>query len=143
KGQLRQALQAALVERARAVRDASAALEGRPDCRMQLEALEFVIGTQIGILIVEADDEADGDLPVLQVIEKRPAVGGVVERPAGGVQDKAGPVLRRVDLPQFLQADAVGLRLDAPAQIEALHELLAQIAAAAFGEKGVLAVELD
>ena len=65
-----------------------------------------------------------------------------LERPAGGVHDQAGLVALGLDLPQLLQADAVDLRVDAFAQLEALLELPAEVAAAAFGEQGVLAVQL-
>ena len=51
-------------------------------------------------------------------------------------------MLLRRDLPQLLDADAVLLRLDAVAQVEFLHELLRQRAAAAFGEQRVLRVQL-
>ncbi len=46
------------------------------------------------------------------------------------------------ELPQLLEADPVFLRIDAVAQVESLHQLLRQRAAAAFGEQRVLGVEL-
>src|SRR5438132_8517338 len=44
--------------------------------------------------------------------------------------------------PQLLQADAIHLRIGAIAQAVLLLELLAELAAAAFGEEGVFAVQL-
>src|SRR5438046_455370 len=44
--------------------------------------------------------------------------------------------------PQFLQADAIHLRIGAVAQAMLLLELFAELAAAAFGEEGVFAVQL-
>ena len=83
------------------------------DDGMRLEALEFVEGRQRRILVVEVNDEADDDLIVLDMIEERAASGLRVERPAERVLDAAGLVLRRIDLPEFLQADAVFLRIAA------------------------------
>jgi hypothetical protein len=45
------------------------------------------------------------------------------------------------DFPEFLEADAVGLRIDAVAQIELRFELLAEMAAAAFGKESVFAMQ--
>ena len=50
-------------------------------------------------------------------------------------------MLGRIDFPQFLDADAVGLRILAGVELEALDHLLAQVAAAAFGEDGVLGMQ--
>jgi hypothetical protein len=58
------------------------------------------------------------------------------------VHHQALLVLVGGDLPQLLDADAVGLRVDAVTQLEAGFELLAQVAAAAFGEQGVLGPSL-
>ena len=55
---------------------------------------------------------------------------------------RPGLVLGRIDLPQLLDADAVGLRIDALAQLEALHQPLGQRAPATLGEDGLLGVQL-
>ena len=109
---------------------------------MRLEALELVEGRQVRVLVVEADHEADATPAVLQVIQERAAVGLRIERPALAVDDEALVVLVRRDLPQFLDADAVVLRIDAVAQVELLHQLLRERPAAAFGEQRVLRVQL-
>ncbi len=50
-------------------------------------------------------------------------------------------MLGRIDVPQFLDADAVNLRLAIGFQIELGLERLGQVAARAFSEEGVLGVE--
>ena len=117
----RDRLKAALVERPRAIGDASAALEKGADRRVRLEALELLERVQKRVLVIEPDDKPDRHLAVFEVIEKRAAIGGGVERPADGVDDEAGLVPVGRDLPQFLDADRVGLRVDAVAQTEALR----------------------
>ena len=53
------------------------------------------------------------------------------------MDDQPRLVLGRIDFPQLLDADAVGLRIDAVAQIEFAQQLLGQRTAAAFGENGL------
>ena len=79
---------------------------------MRLAALEFLERGQVRIRVVEADDEADRDLVVLEVVEERAAVGRRC-RAASRRCARRGPgwCLRRVDLPQLLDADAVALRV--------------------------------
>ena len=111
--QPRDRLQPALVQRARAVADAPAALEMLAHLGMRLEALHLVERRQPGIAIIQADDEAVGDQVVAEMIQERAAVGAGVERPADRVLDQPGLVVGGGDLPQFLDADRVGLRIDA------------------------------
>ncbi len=139
---LGQAEDAAGGDGARPVADALAAFEQLADLGVRLPALEFLEGAEPGVRIVEPDHESQHQLVVLGVIEERAAVGVRVQRPAGGVQHMAGPVLGRVDLPQFLQADAVALRVAAGVELEALDQLLAQVATRALGEDRVLGVQL-
>ncbi len=116
--QLRDRLPAALGDGARAIGDALAALEGRRDAGMRLEALEFLVGREVGVLVVEVHDEADRHQVVAVVVEERAAAGAVVERPAERVLDEARLVLLGLDLPQLLEADAELLRLAALVEIE-------------------------
>ena len=95
----RDRLEAALVERPRAVGDPSAALEKRADRRMRLEALELLERVQKRVLVVEPDYKSDGHLPVFQVVQKGAAIGRSVERPADRVDDQAGLVPVGRDLP--------------------------------------------
>ena len=67
---------------------------------------------------------------------------GFAQRPAGGVHHQALLMLGRIDFPQFLDAQTVVLGIDAFAQVEFFHQPFAQVAAAAFGEHGVLGVQL-
>ncbi len=121
KYEARHGLQAALVDRARAVHDALAAFERRTDRRMQLEALEFVVGRKMRIGVIEMNDEAGGDELLAEVVNERAAAGGTVERPPLAVHDEPRTVLRGRHLPQLLDPDAVLLRVDAVAQSVALH----------------------
>ena len=110
---------------------------------MGLETLEFLERTEMGVGVVESDDEPHRDLVVFEVIEERAAVGRAVERPSQGVHDEPLLMLRGVDLPQLLDADPVGLRIDSGAQVEALEQRLGQVTAAAFGEDRDPRVQLD
>ncbi len=85
---------------------------------MRLEALELVEGRQPGVLVVQVDDEADRHLVVLEVIEEGTAAGLHVERPAERMLNEAGFVVFRLDLPEFLQADAVFSGLAALREVE-------------------------
>ena len=87
------------VMRAGAVGDALAALEGVADGGMRLEALELVEGREVGVLVVEVDDEADRHQVVAEVVEERAAAGAVVERPAERVLHEPRPVLLRARPP--------------------------------------------
>ncbi len=144
--ELRDRLETAFVERARPIGDASAALEDRANRRMGLEALELLERAEEGVAVIEPDDEADGDLIVLEMVEERAAIGRFVQRPADRVRDQPRLMLRRLDLPQLLDADAVSLRVDPGAQVEALkHEqrLLADQLDAGLDMVGRLAILAD
>ena len=138
----RDRLDAAFADRARAVGDPPPALEHGADLRMGLEALELLEGAQVRVGVVEPDHEPHRDLVVFEVVEERAAVGRAVERPPQGVHDQPRLVPGRVDLPQLLDADAVGLRIDSIAQVEALEQSLRQVSSAAFGEDGDPRVQL-
>ena len=135
----RQRLQTARGDRARAVCDALAAFEEGAYRRMRLVALEFLVGTEIGIRVAEPDHESDAGEVVFHVIEERAAVGIVGKRPAGGVHDEPFLVLLGPDFPELFQSDAVDLGIDAFAQAVAFLKLFAEIAAAAFGKYRVFA----
>ncbi len=140
--EFRQRLQATGREGARAVGDALAALEEGLHQRVQLVALELFERGEVRIAVGEADHVADRDQVALDVVNEAAAIGVGSHRPAAGVHDQALDVLLRLDLPQFLEADAVHLRIGAIAQLEFLLQLLAEMAAAALGEEGVLAEQL-
>ena len=145
---LGQGTEAAGVDGARAIRQALGrdfalgVLEVPADVGVGLPALEFLERAQVGVGVAQAGDEAHGHLVALQVVEEGAAVGVVLHGPAGGVHDEAGLVARGVDLPQLLDADAEALRVAPGVELVARDELLAQVAACAFGEDGVLGQEL-
>ena len=145
----RHALPAALGDGPRAIADAPAALEGLGDGGVRLEALELVEGRQVRVVVVEVDDEADGDEIVAEMIEEGAAAGAVAERPAEAVLDEAGPVALRLDLPQFLDAEAELRRLGHAHPKRAAEQLylliegaLAVGASEANGRPGLLARDL-
>jgi hypothetical protein len=136
----RQRLQAAGGQCPGAVGDALAAFEELADFRMRLEALEFLVRRQVRVLVAKADHEADGNLVVLQVIEEAAAVGRRHPSASRRCARPGRPVLVGLDFPQFLEADAVGLRVGVASSANfSIEELLAEMAAAAFGEEGVFA----
>ena len=108
---------------------------------MVLEALEFVEWRQRRVVVVEMDDEADDDLVVLDMIEERAAAGAHVERPAERVLDRAGAMLARIDLPHFLDADAVLLEVAVFGQAKLLQKQLGQGAARAFRKQRIAAAQ--
>src|SRR5262249_42442359 len=134
KRELRNRLQAAFVDRARAVADPFAAFECRTNRRMQLEALEFVVRREMRIAIVQMNDEPDRDEDFAEVIDERAAAGAAFQRPSLRMDDSAALVLAGRDFPQLLDADAVLLRIDAVAQREARHQRFGQRTATAFRE---------
>ena len=76
------------------------------------------------ILVVEMHDKADGDQIFVEMVDERASAGRTVERPALAVHDQSAMVLIWSNLPQLLDPDAVFLRIDAVAKVEALHQLL-------------------
>ena len=135
-------MESAFIERARAVRDALAAFKQRSDGGMRLEALEFFVRREIRVLVVQMNDEADGDQVVSVVIEERAAAGCIVERPAEGMLCKTGLVFLRIDLPKLFQSDAEFRRLGILVEREAVDQRLGQAAARAFGEQRVFGAQL-
>ncbi|KAG1252012.1 hypothetical protein G6F68_011992 [Rhizopus microsporus] len=138
---LRQRHQATGGDGARAVTDAGATFQVLADGRVGLEALEFLERAQPRVLVVQADHVADGNLAAVSVVQERAAIGVVVQRPAGGVHHQARLMLGRVDLPQLLDADAVGLRVLAFVQLVTGDQLAAEVAARAFSEDRVLGLQ--
>ena len=139
--ELRQRLQTAGGDGTRAVGDALATLQEAPNFRMCLVALEFLVRRQVWILVGEADHITDRYLVVFQVIQERSAISLAVQRPTGSVNDQSRLMLGRIDIPQFLDADTVGLRVLVLVQVIFVHQLLAQVAAGTFGKQRVFGVQ--
>src|SRR5262249_22777644 len=110
--------------------------------RVGLKALEFLERREVGIFVVEMDHETDGHEVVVEMIEKRPAAGAGIERPAESVLHQSRAMLLGRDLPQLLEAEAELLRLAAVGEAKALQQQLAETAARALGEQRVLGAQL-
>ncbi len=76
------------------------------------------------------------------MIKERSAAGGIAERPAERVLDQPLLVLRRIDLPDFLEPDTELRRLSILVEPELRDQLLGQAAARAFGKQRILAEQL-
>ena len=141
--QLGQRLQAALDDGASTVSHPATALEHVREQRVVLQALQFVEWRQVRILVGEVDDDAEGHLVVLLVVEERTHPRGEhpPQGPAHVVQDAPRHVALGVDVPKLLEPDAVMLRAGRSLQVKLVHQLLAEVAAAAFREDRVLGVE--
>ena len=138
KRQLGNRLAAAFGDRARAVGQPLAALEGRRDRRMCLEALEFLERRQIRIGVIEMDDKADRHQVV--VVDDRGTSRRRLRRRAASRRCAArGPgwCFAGRDLPELLQPDAEFLRLATAVECEFRDQRLRQAAAGAFGEQRV------
>src|SRR5690606_25674854 len=75
--------------------------------------------------------------PVRLMIEKTAAVGVRVERPALRMDDPARRMVRGVDVPKLLDAEAIDLRFAISVERELRLEHLGQVTAHALGEKGI------
>ncbi len=109
---------------------------------MRLPALHLFERAHPRVLVVEPDHEAERHLVVFQVVQEAAAESGGVHRPAGGVHDEARLRLRRIDLPQLLDADGPALRIASFVELEPGQQRLAQMSACAFGKDRVLGVQL-
>ena len=109
---------------------------------MLFPALEFLEGPQVRVAVIERDDQSQEHLVAGRVIEESAAFRVIIERPAERVHGRAGCMARGIDLPDLLEADPVVLRVHAGPEVEAAHELLAEVAAAALRENRVLPAQL-
>ena len=140
-GQFGQRLQTTRRDGPRAIRQTLAAFKEAANRRMRFIALKFFVGRQVGILVGETDHIADHHLIVFHVVQEGAAIGAAVQRPACGVDHQTGLVLGGIDFPQLLDADAVGLRITSFVELIAGDQLLAEMAACAFGKQGVLGAQ--
>src|SRR5690554_3118998 len=76
------------------------------------------------------------------MVDERPAPGPIVHGPAGRMDDSALLVLRRVQLPQLLNADAVGLGVAAGPEVKSLFQALCERSSAALREERVFGQKL-
>ena len=105
---------------------------------MCLEPLELVERRQGRVLIVEMNDETDGNEPVAVVIQERAAGRAGGERPPERVLNEPRLELVGRNLPQLLQADSVFLRPARRIELVPGDRLFGQRSSCAFGEQDVL-----
>ena len=111
--------------------------------RVMLHLLKSFKRPECRVLVVQSGDKANRDAVLVQVIDKTTAVGFCVQRPAGGVLDQARLRFTGLHPPQFLHADAVGLRVTVLVQFKFPDQLFAQVASAAFGQDRHRCVNFD
>ena len=139
----RQGIKPTLGDSPSAIGQARATLEVLLRLRVVFPALEFLVGAHMGIAIVQVGNEADVNLVVFGVVEESAARGvAFCQGPAEAVNHEAFRVLLGGNLPDLLDTDTVVLGIRILVQLELAHELLAQVAAAAFCKYGVLRVQL-
>ena len=109
---------------------------------MGFEALELFKRRQIRILIIQTDHETDGDFVVVEMVNKRAAVGFAVQRPARAVHHQAGLMFFRRHFPNLFDAQAVSLRLAVLVELETFDDLFGKRTAATFGKQGLLRPKL-
>src|SRR5258708_27873937 len=73
--------------------------------------LKLLIWAQIRIGVIEPNNETETNKTVSHMVHPSTAVGVHVEGPAHGVNNFAGAILARVYTPNFLDAEAVCLRI--------------------------------
>ena len=130
-------MQTTFVHGAGTVADALAAFQVLLDFRVMFPTLKFIERRQVRVLVTKRDDETDINAIVRRVIKKAAALGVIIERPPSRMHNKTLVVFRGVNLPALLQANAVMLRIGVFAEIKALRDLLAKIAANALGENRI------
>ncbi len=96
---------------------------------------------EVRISIIKRDNKSQEYPVARRMVKKAAALRVTVQRPACRMYDQALFMPRRFDLPDFLDANAVMLRITVPAQVETPHQLLTQTAAHTFGENRVFAAQ--
>ena len=110
---------------------------------MLLPALEFLVRVNVGVGIIERGHETQGDLIVRLVIQEPPAPGiAFRKRPTLGVDHAALHMLGGVDVPQFLDTDAVDLRLAIAFKVVFRLQLLCEMPARALCEQSIFCEKL-
>ena len=116
-----------------AIADELAAFENIFDEWMGLPNLKCFVRIKLRIGIFQTDYEADGNAIVRQAINPAAPVHVRGHGPAERVRDVAGLDAAGLHVPQFLDADAVNLRIDV-VEFLFLDQLLGERAARAFRE---------
>ncbi len=102
---------------------------------MRLEFLKRFVRIEKRIVVFERDDHAERDAIVAQAVDPAAAVNIGGERPAERVRNVARVDAAGLHVPQFLDAEAVDLRVQA-VEFQFADEIFGERAARAFGEHG-------
>src|SRR6266852_2845122 len=94
------------------VADQLASLEKFLQEGMRLPNLKRFVRVELWIGVFETDYEADGEAIVREAVDPATAIHVRGHGPADRVRDVAGLNAPWLDVPQFLDADAVNLRID-------------------------------
>ena len=108
---------------------------------MRFEFLKCFVRIEERIVIFEADDHAERNAIVAHAVNPAAAVHVGTERPAERVRHVAGIDAARLHVPQFLDSDAVDLRIEA-VELQLVDEIFGERAARAFGEHGDFRAQL-
>ena len=128
-------LEAAFVEGSCAVGDAFAAFKDGFVEGVMFKLLELAVRGEPRVWIVEADNEAERDKVGPEVVEPAAAIGRGWKRVAHCVNYFTFAEVFRRHLPDFFEAEAIGLRLRVSPQVKFLDDLLCETTVAAFGEE--------
>ena len=142
KHQLGQREQTTRRDGACAIGNALGALERAAQRGVRLVTLELFERGQPGVGIVEPDHHAHGDLILVQMVEEGAAIGMGIQRPARSVEHHPRAGLRRINLPELLDANPVGLGIAPCVELEFCDQLATKLAARALGEHRVLGQQL-
>src|SRR5689334_25354693 len=93
---------------------------------MRLERLHHVMGIESWILIFESHNETQGDDVIFAAVNPCPTIFLTCERPSCRVDHFSRCDPPRGQLPEFLYANAVGLRIAFLVESEASNQLLRQ-----------------
>ena len=111
KRQMRQTLQTAFHQRPRSIRHAPPAFQHFADGRMQLPALQFFKGREIGIGVIQPNHHAQRNLVVVQMVNKRAAISALIQRITHRVLHAPRVALLGRHFPYLFDAQAISLRL--------------------------------
>ena len=81
---------------------------------MLLESLEFIEGTEVRVTVSQVDNQPQGYLIIFQVVHIGTAqclAGEMTKGPSNGMHDLSRYMLVWLDLPDFLKANAIVLRI--------------------------------
>src|SRR2546423_8865097 len=101
---------------------------------MVFELLERFEGRQARIFVVESHDEPDVHAVTVEVVDEAAAIGAGVQRPTQAVLNQSWFDTSFRKLPQFLHAEAIGLRAGLCVECEFPDQLLRETATCAFGD---------